>query len=173
LADPRAGADDGSLDGSLVEGFARVVSVDGDTAWLEPEPMGGCGGCSSVSACGSLHASGSRLAARRFPLAQAGTLRVGERVVVGIPGGALLRASATAFAVPLLSMLGAGIAANAMGGGDMAAAAATLAGLVFGLGVTRLGAGQLSARGDLSPRLLRRLPASATAPAGAACHPPS
>lgn len=38
----------------LVEGLARVVEIDeAGKVWLEPEQTSSCGGCASVSACGS------------------------------------------------------------------------------------------------------------------------
>jgi len=149
-----AGLNDG---GDLIEGVARVVALEGGTAWLEPEPGTSCGGCVSLASCGGK--SGGALVARRFPLADAAGLRVGERVIVGLPEGAVLRASATAYAVPLVMMIGAGLLAEGLGAGNGAGAAAILGGLVAGLLIARGLAIWLSGRGDLSPQLLRRVPA--------------
>lgn len=93
-------------------------------------------------------------------------LRVGERVVVGISQGALLRASATAYALPLLTMLGAGAFAELSGVSDLGTAGVTLLGLALGLLLARGCARFLSSRGDLSPRVLRHLPESPRASAG-------
>jgi sigma-E factor negative regulatory protein RseC len=142
--------------GPLVEQVARVVSRDGDTVWLEPETTASCSGCLSLAACGGKGGSGRALAARRFPLPGDLGLRVGDRVVVGLPDGAVLRASATAYAVPLVTMIGAGILAGGLGAGDGAGAAAILGGLVLGLLIAGVLARRLSNRGDLSPRFLRR-----------------
>ena len=155
------------MEGSQIEGVARVVAVDGGTVWLEPEPTGSCGGCMSAAICGHNSGSSRRMAARRFALANDRGLTVGERVVIGVSERSLLRASLTAYGLPLLTMLGGGITAQTMGAGDGTAARATLGGLAAGLRLARLAAGMLSARGELSPHILRR----ATGPGpGEACH---
>lgn len=140
----------------LVEGIARVVALDGKTAWLEPEPAASCSGCLSLASCGS-KGSARGLAARRFPLEGNHRLRVGERVVVGLPESAVLRASSVAYAVPLATMIGAGMVAQALGAGDAGGAAAILGGLGVGLVIAWGLARRLSGRGDLSPRYLRRV----------------
>ena len=91
-------------------------------------------------------------------------LVVGERVVVGIREHALLKASITAYALPLALMLGAGIAAQWAFGRDGMTMLAMVAGLVLGLFAMRLSAGHLSVQGDLAPQFLRRARASET------CH---
>ena len=145
------------LDDSLVEGIARVVSVDGAVAWLEPEQGPSCAGCASQG-CGArgLGTVASRLAARRFPLTGHPDLRVGDRVVVGVRGDALLKAALTAYALPLAAMLGAGVFAQSLVGHDSVTLAASVAGLLLGLGIARFWAGGLTARGITAPRFLRR-----------------
>ncbi|MFN3397789.1 MAG: SoxR reducing system RseC family protein [Sulfurimicrobium sp.] len=143
---------------AMVEGFARVVAVEGGVAWLEPEQTSSCGSCASSSACGAkgIGTAASRLEARRFRLDNHAGLVVGERVVVGIRENTLVKASLTAYAIPLATMLGAGAAAQWAAGSDGITMAAMVAGLLLGLGIARLSAGLLSSRGDLSPRFLRR-----------------
>ena len=143
---------------TLVEGFAHVVAVEGNMAWLVPESGTSCGGCTSASACGSkgIGTTASRLEARRFQLVNDAGLRVGERVVVGIQENAVLRASITAYAIPLATLLIAGALAQWAAGSNFVTMAAMLAGLVFGLWLARLRAGQLMAKGELAPRFLRR-----------------
>ena len=143
---------------TLVEGFAHVVAVEGNMAWLVPESGTSCGGCASASACGSkgIGTTASRLEARRFQLVNDAGLRVGERVVVGIQENAVLRASITAYAIPLATLLIAGALAQWAAGSNFVTMAAMLAGLVFGLWLARLRAGELMAKGGLAPRFLRR-----------------
>ena len=145
------------LDESLVEGIARVVGVDGAVAWLEPEQGPSCAGCASLG-CGArgLGTVASRLAARRFPLTGHLDLRVGDRVVVGVRGDALLKAALTAYALPLVAMLGAGGLAQSLAGNDGVTLAASVAGLLLGLGIARRWASRLTARGVIAPRFLRR-----------------
>ncbi|MFZ2302600.1 MAG: SoxR reducing system RseC family protein [Gallionella sp.] len=143
---------------TLVEGFAHVVEVKDDLAWLVPEVGSSCGGCASASACGSkgIGTVASRLEQRRFQLANDAGLRVGDRVVVGIQENAVLRASITAYAIPLATLLAAGALAQWVANNDFITMGAMLAGLVFGLWLARLRAGQLMSKGELAPRFLRR-----------------
>jgi sigma-E factor negative regulatory protein RseC len=147
-----------SPDLHTVEGIARVVGVEGSLAWLEPEQTGGCGSCASSSSCGAkgIGTVASRMEARRFPLDNVGDLRVGERVVVGVGDRALIKASLTAYALPLATALGAGGVAEWAMGSDLMTMVAMAAGLFAGILAASIGAGRLSARGDLSPHFLRR-----------------
>lgn len=146
------------LQPELVEGLARVVAVEGNVAWLEPEQESSCGGCAASGLCGTkgIGTVASRLEMRRFPLINNAHLMIGERVVVGVDGRALLKASGTAYALPLLTMLIAGGVAQAMIGSDGVTMGAMFTGLAFGLLAARWIARGLSARGQLAPRFLRR-----------------
>lgn len=144
---------------AMIEGIARVVAVDGHTAWLEPEQTTSCGSCASSGACGAkgMGTTASRLEARRFPLdnSEAG-LFVGERVVVGVGQTALVKAALVAYALPLVSALAAGGVAQGSAGSDGMTMLAMAVGLGAGLVVARLLAKRLSSRGEIAPRLLRR-----------------
>jgi sigma-E factor negative regulatory protein RseC len=98
----------------------------------------------------------SRLEFRRFQINNENNLAVGERVVVGIPNNALIKAAITAYAIPLATLLLAGALAQWKFGSDLVTMAAMVAGLVLGLGLSRIGAGRLLLQGDLAPRFLRR-----------------
>jgi sigma-E factor negative regulatory protein RseC len=149
---------------TMVEGIAQVVAVDGKLAWLVPEQTTSCGSCASASACGAkgIGTTASRLEARRFQLVNDANLAVGERVVVGIRENALIRASITAYVIPLTTLLIAGALAQWAAGSDIVTMAAMFAGLALGLVFARLGAGRLIVRGDLAPRFLRRASAGET-----------
>jgi len=154
----------------LAESVARVVVVDRGVAWLEAEPKASCSGCLSAATC-SPHASAASAAARRFPLHHPADLQVGERVVVGLAHSSVVRAAGTAYGVPLLTMLGAGIAAQLTWADDGLSALSTLLGLAAGLGLARLVSLWLSRRGDLSPQFLRRLPAHRGQAEALSCSP--
>ena len=153
-----------SPDLHTVEGIARVVRIDGDTAWFEPEQTSSCGHCASAASCGARDANpatgigtvASRNAVRRFSLDNAYGLRVGERVVVGVAERALIRAALTAYGLPLLTALTAGGIAESTFGSDLATMAAMAGGLLGGLLLARLVARRLSSRGELAPHFLRR-----------------
>jgi len=148
-----------------VEGIARVVAVQGEIAWLEPEQTTSCGGCSASASCGTSSSSSkpgigsiaNRIAARRFPMDNRGQgLAVGERVVVGVNDRALIKASLIAYAIPLLAAFGAAIFAQASYGDDATTLIAMVTGLFGGLILARIGATWLAGRGELAPRFLRR-----------------
>jgi sigma-E factor negative regulatory protein RseC len=139
-----------------VEGIARVVTVDGDRVWFEPEPTSSCGGCLSATACG-VKSGTRRLDSRRFSLVNDQDYAVGERVVVGLSERSLMRAAATAYGLPMLGILVGLFAAQWVGAGDGNAALITFAGLATGLLLARFNAGRLAARGELTPRFIRRV----------------
>lgn len=149
-----------------VEGIARVVGITGDQVWLEPEQTTSCGHCASSASCGTAQreAAGigtvaSRLEARRFTLANppgAAALEVGERIVVGVGEGTLLGAALTAYGLPLLTALIGGSLGQGLYAEDAAAMLGMAGGLAFGILMARLRARRLAARGELTPRFLRR-----------------
>lgn len=142
----------------MVEGMAWVVAVEGSTVWLEPEQTTSCGSCSASNACGAkgIGTVASRLQARRFPLANPAQLAVGERVVIGVKETALVKASMTAYGIPLIFMLVAGALAQWLDGRDGATLLGMLGGLAVGVLLSRWQARHLSARGELAPQFLRR-----------------
>jgi len=142
----------------MVEGIAHVVKIDGKSVWLEPEQGSSCGSCASASACGSkgIGTISSRLENRRFRIDNDANLSVGERVVFGIRENVLLKASITAYAIPLVALVLAGALAQWKFGSDLITMAATVTGLVIGLGISRMAAGHLHSKGDLAPLFLRR-----------------
>lgn len=143
---------------TMVEGIAQVVKIEGKTAWLVPEQGSSCGSCASAAACGSkgIGTTASRLDNRRFRIDNEANLAVGERVVFGIRDNVLLKASIAAYAIPLATLLFAGSLAQWMFGSDTITMAALIAGLVVGLGISRLEAKRLHSKGDLAPLFLRR-----------------
>ena len=140
------------------EGIAHVVSVEGDVAWLVPEQTGSCGGCAASGACGAkgIGTLASRLEYRRFKINNESNLHIGDRVVIGIPDNALIKASINAYGIPLFTLLLAGSLAQWKFGNDLATMAAMVGGLLIGLGFSRVGAGRLLLQGNLAPRYLRR-----------------
>jgi sigma-E factor negative regulatory protein RseC len=147
-----------------VEGIARVVRVTDDQLWLEPEQTTSCGHCASSASCGvdAREASGigtvtSRLQARRFVIDNPGAgYREGDRLVVGVSEGSLLKASLTAYGLPLACALTAGSIAQGLYGDDLISMLGMAGGLLFGFLGARFNARRLSSRGDFAPRILRR-----------------
>ncbi|HOB46133.1 MAG TPA: SoxR reducing system RseC family protein [Zoogloea sp.] len=151
------------------EGTARVVAVEGNTAWLEPEQTGSCSGCGSVGACGAkgIGTVANRLEARRFALLNEVGLCVGERVVVAFGQQALVGAAALAYMLPLVVALLAAVVTQEIAGKDGLTLLATVFGLVVGFGLMKLIATRLTVRGALKPRIVRRLGVISIHPTGA------
>jgi sigma-E factor negative regulatory protein RseC len=156
-----------------VEGIARVVRIEGDQVWLEPEQTTSCGHCASSASCGTREAAGmgtvtSRLQARRFLLDSTGGLgdgqkfREGDRLVVGVSERALLKAALTAYGLPLLFALVSASVVQGLYGEDATTLLGMLGGLGLGLLAARLNARRLAARGELAPRFVRRARADET-----------
>ncbi|CAA7617083.1 Positive regulator of sigma E activity [Candidatus Terasakiella magnetica] len=160
----------GADESDLVEGFARVVAVEGGRVWLEPEQTKSCGTCASAGLCsiGKDLGEAKRLEARRFQLPGNLGLRVGERVVVGVREDTLVKGAMTAFGLPLLTLLIGGITGQEWGQSDGMAALGAASGLVLGLAIARVLANIFTARGILTPRFLRR---AHELPQEAECHP--
>lgn len=152
-------------DREVTEGIARVVSLDGNMVWLEPEQTTACGGCKASGVCG-VQPGSRRLVVRRFALRNDHNLVVGERVVVGIADATLLRGALTAYGLPMLVMMVAGVTAQKQIGGDLAAAVAAVSGLIVGLVFVRFWAKRSTARGELTPHFIRR----ASGQSGSDCH---
>lgn len=153
-------------DAELVEAFARVVKVEPGQVWLEPEQTSSCGGCRSAGVCGVGGGNPKKLELRRFTLPGDLGLRLGERVVVGISESTLSTGALVAFGVPLLCLIAGGITGQELGKSDGLAFVGAMGGLAVGLLMSRLLAGWMAARGQLTPRYLRR---AYQPPAGSGC----
>jgi sigma-E factor negative regulatory protein RseC len=151
----------------LVEGFARVAKVETGRVWLDPEPGTSCGGCHSAGLCGVGHNAQGKIAARRFAIEGELGLRIGERVVVGIQESSLRKGAFAAYGIPLITLLAGGILGQELGGSDGLAALGAACGLGLGVLVAHGWARAMAARGELTPRFLRR---AGEPPADASCH---
>lgn len=141
----------------MVEECGRIVAVDRHSVWVETTAASGCGRCQEAGGCGQnsiFRMLGNR--GRQLQVAS-GELnaQVGDRAVVGVPGGALVRASVTAYLVPLLALLaGAMIGHYAGSGSDVLAIAGGIAGIAAGFGVSHFVTARFAARIGLQPVLV-------------------
>lgn len=122
---------------------AVVVAASGGEVWVEvPGRAPTCGNCKTADACrtGLL---GLAAAPRRYRLENRIGARVGDRVQLTVAEGTLWRASLLSYVVPLLLAIG-GAALGQSLGGDLWAAAGTVAGL--GGGLVLLRANEIRAR---------------------------
>lgn len=112
----------------MTESEATVIRVDGDHLWLGVD--NGCSGCDKISSCG---AGDGRLQRVRNTIGA----RIGDRVVVTVPDGAVLKAALYSYLVPLLLAL-TGAAAGTSLDGDRGAVGGALVGLAAGWLALRL-----------------------------------
>jgi len=118
----------------VLEAEVIVVRVAGATAWVAPQVVSACGGCSSAGSCGT-GVLASLFSRRRGHFAVDNRLhsRIGDRLVVAVPDRLLTRASLVAYLMPLLCMLVPALLFDAGGAGNAVVALAALLGLLSGL----------------------------------------
>ena len=139
----------------MIETPARVTRTDGTSAWVISEAPASCGACAGKGCGSSVFNRLWHPDSPEFQVVNAIGASPGEAVVVGLPEGALLQASAAAYVVPLLALLlGAGLG-QMLGGKENGELAATLGGLIglllAGLWLKRRRSGQAG-----NPAILRR-----------------
>ena len=100
----------------MLEQHAIVLKTEGNLAWVEARESGTCG------SCGSGGCSTRRLAdlfgrrERAFPVDNVLHAAAGERVVIGIPSGALWKSAFRLYGLPLLLLFAGGFAGQYLGG---------------------------------------------------------
>ncbi|MGD2062999.1 MAG: SoxR reducing system RseC family protein [Nitrospirota bacterium] len=109
----------------------RVVSVEGETAQVSVARGSACGGCAQEGACNPLDPAGQEIVIR---VDNALDARPGQRVVVGVEEGMVLRGAAWVYALPLATFflgywLGGAVAPAGEGESGTA-----IAGAMLGLG---------------------------------------
>jgi sigma-E factor negative regulatory protein RseC len=143
---------------AMLETPALVVQTEQAAALVEADFGGGCGsGMCAKGGCGAA------VLAQLFSRNPRGPMRVGnpiqasigERVIVGVEEGMLVRSTLVAYLLPLAMLLGGALAGRAWGpGGDGTAAVGALLGLVAGWGLARTLGRHLVQRAQ--PVILRR-----------------
>lgn len=114
----------------MLEQHAIVLKTEGNTAWVEARESGTCG------SCGAGGCSTRRLAdlfgrrERAFPVDNVLRARTGERVVIGIPSGALWKSALFLYGLPLLLLIAGGLLGQ-HAGGDAGAVAGAAGGLLL------------------------------------------
>lgn len=117
---------------AMLEQSAQVVEASPDGVWVEAVEPSGCGTCGGQGCSSRRIAELLQRRPRRFRVDSEFPLVAGERVVIGIEEGIVLRAALRTYGLPLLLMLGGALVAQALWPGDGAAVAGLLAGGVLG-----------------------------------------
>lgn len=133
----------------MLEQTARVIKTAPGGVWVQAVEPSGCGTCGGQGCSSRRIAELFQRKPRNFLVDCDLALAPGERVVVGIAHGSVLRSALRLYGLPLALMLAGALAAQAVAPGDGPA----LIGMLLG-GL----AGWLAARGGKTPRpvVLRR-----------------
>ena len=134
----------------MIETPALVTRVEGETAWVTSKAPSSCGACAGKGCGSSLF---SRVWHPDEPEYRVGNpigAEAGEPVVVGLPDGALLRATLASYGMPLIFLLaGAGL------GNFLFGEPGSIWGGLFGLGLAGVWL-KLHRGPDAVPVILRR-----------------
>lgn len=116
-----------------IEEEGTVVEIRGGRAVVRAAAKAQCAGCGASATCHAAGAGDEKI----VEVENGPGAAVGDRVIIAVPGGALLRATFQAYMVPVLGILaGAGFAqvlVQAVAGPRAAGMAAGLGGLAGGL----------------------------------------
>jgi len=115
----------------LIETPARVTRSDGASTWVASEAPSSCGACAGKGCGSSVFNRLWHPDNPEFHVDNPIGAQPGEAVVVGLPDGALLKASAAAYVVPLLALLLGAALGQLLGSGELAAALGSLIGLLL------------------------------------------
>lgn len=94
----------------MIEESAVVVKIEHHQVWVAAASNSACGACQQKSSC-TTNALGNMLDRRAVPVDSAIRLAAGDKVMVAIDEGLLIRASLLLYVVPLMALFaGAGLA---------------------------------------------------------------
>ena len=111
----------------MIEITARVMRLEGNTAWVRVESPTSCGACAGKGCGSSVFARLLHAKEPEYPIENRIGVRSGEAVVLGIEDGAILKAVSAGYMLPLVLLLVGALFGSAAG--DLGAALGALAGL--------------------------------------------
>ncbi len=115
----------------MLETPARVVRLQGNVAWVRVETPASCGACAGKGCGASLYARLLHPREPEYAVLNPILAQPGERVMIGIEEGALLRAAAAAYLIPLALLTLGALVGSAQG--DAGAVIGGTLGLLLGL----------------------------------------
>lgn len=153
---------------------ATVLRCDGGRVWVAPRTVADCERCAEGRGCGGGilgRLVGDRLAAVEVD-PDGHDLQVGERVLLGLPEPVLIKASLTAYLLPLACLFAGALAGRLFAPleGDGAEVFGALAGLAVGIVVARRVSRPRAGAAAWQPRVIARLepgPSACTRPEAA------
>jgi len=123
----------------MLEQTAEVIQTASDGVWVQAVEPSGCGTCGGQGCSSRRIAELFQRKPRQFLVDCDLALAPGDRVVVGIANGSVLKSALRAYGLPLGLMLGGALLAQAMQPGDGAAIVGMLLGGLMGWLVARGG----------------------------------
>ncbi|GAB4278317.1 MAG: hypothetical protein Kow0092_34120 [Deferrisomatales bacterium] len=137
----------------MIEEQGVVVRAGAGKALVRTERSGACEGCAARGACAHLGGSREAQVWADDPLG----VRPGERVVIAVPEGTVLRAGFLVYLLPVAALVAGAVAGNALGPrlGLTADLGAALCG-VAAMAATFLGVRRFGGKGVSGPRIARR-----------------
>jgi sigma-E factor negative regulatory protein RseC len=133
----------------MLEQTAEIVRTAPEGVWVRAVEPSGCGTCNGQGCSSRRIAELFQRTPRQFLVDCDLALSPGDRVIVGVDDGSVLKNALRAYGLPLAMILAGALLAQAFWAGD----AAAVAGALVGAGV-----GALAVRGARAPRpqVLRR-----------------
>jgi sigma-E factor negative regulatory protein RseC len=110
----------------MLEESASVVSVEGNLARVSLTRSEACGSCSAKNMC---HPTGEK--SMEMEVLNSAGAQPGDRVIISLPPGDLLKASATAYMLPAIAAVAGGAIGWKKTGTDIGAIIGCLAGLIL------------------------------------------
>ena len=89
----------------MIETPARIIRLEGDSAWVVSEAPSSCGACAGHGCGSSVFARVLHADEPEYRVDNPIGAEAGDSVVVGLPDGALLGAAVSGYLVPLLLLL--------------------------------------------------------------------
>ena len=151
--------------GDVIQERARILRIEGDTAWVQCESQAGCVRCAAGEGCGAgLFARLLRGRLQELPVTLPEPLITqlanGDWLLLGLSVSAVQTASFLLYGLPLAGLLVGAVAASFIVPGDVAAFIGAAAGLAAGLGIARRWGARLAGSGALQAIVLRPLGAN-------------
>jgi sigma-E factor negative regulatory protein RseC len=103
----------------MIEARAIVLRAEADLAVVTSDNNFICGACASTGGCGAIKLS-RLLSARQpeFQVANPVNARRGEKVIIGVPEGALMKSSLAVYFVPLLLFIAGAVVGSFLASAD-------------------------------------------------------
>lgn len=115
----------------MLEQHARVIESSEAGVWVEPVEPSGCGVCAGQGCASRQIAELFQRYPRRYQVESHFDVSAGDRVVIGMPEGSVVRSALSLYGLPLLFILAGALLAQAWSPGDaIAVLGAVLGGLV-------------------------------------------